>query len=314
MNTLGRTQIAARVVAIAGLLAMVGLPCAAKLLMAYGDGDIKVYDVETRRHTTLTEHPASDYAPSWSGNGRQIAFWSDRDGQADIYTMDADGGNIRQRTRTPRSQGGPVLSPNGRYVAYGGESDAQGDRDRIAVLDLYSGDERLVTTGAGLWDTWPSWFPDNERILFARRGKGIGVYEVNIDGRQDERFIIRGYMPSMGMDGRSIAYIKRSGGAIPADEVHIYDMATGTDILVPIELPEPSSFQIPRWAGPERLLVKKQAGDLHLVDVPSGKHQALPLAAWSARAFDTAHPWDVSARGKKPFTWGWLKSLGGVRR
>jgi Tol biopolymer transport system component len=311
MNTLGRTQIAARVVAIAGLLAMVGLPCAAKLLMAYGDGDIKVYDVETRRHTTLTEHPASDYAPSWSGNGRQIAFWSDRDGQADIYTMDADGANIRQRTRTPRREGAPVFSPNGRYVAYGGESDAQGDRDRIAVLDLYSGDERFVTTGAGLWDAWPSWLPDSERILFARRGKGVGLYQVDVDGGRDEEFMVRGYMPAMGRDGRLIAYIPRNFGQ---SEVYIYDTETGADTLVPMEIPVQTYLRTPRWADPGRLVVTDSGGNVHLVKIATGEHETLPLAGESVRAFDTAHPWDVSARGKKPFTWGWLKSLGGVRR
>ena len=300
-------------VIIIWLLAMVSLPASAKLLLVYGDGDIKVYDVDTRRHTTLTKHPAFDAAPSWSGDGSQIAFWSDRDGQSDIYTMDADGSNIRRRTRTPRREGGPVLSPDGRYIAYSVWADAEGDRDRIAVIDLRTGDERFVTTGAGLEDTWPSWFPDSDRILFARRGKGVGFYEVNIDGDQDERFIVRGYMPSMGGDGRSIAYIRRNGAAIAADEVHIYDMETGADTLVPIELPKPSSFQIPRWAGPDRLLVKEQAGDVYLVDIATGKHRRLPLTGWSARAFDTARPWDIAARGKRPFTWGWLKSLNAAR-
>ena len=297
-----------RVAAFVVLLAMASaLPCAAGVLVAYSDDDIKVYDVEARRHTTLTKHRASDHAPSWSGDGHQIAFWSDRNGPRDIYTMDADGSSVTQRTHSARRERAPVFSWDARHIAFVVSPHPPEDRTRIAVLNLFTGTERFVTTGDGILDTWPSWFPDNERILFARRGNGVGLYQASIDGRVDEERIRVGWMPSMGMDGRSVAYIMRA--EVGHDAVHIYDIVTGKDTLVPIELPEPFYLQIPRWAGPKQLLVKEGAGDLYLVEVATGKHEALPLTGWSARAFDPAHPWDASARGKKPFTWGWLKSL-----
>ena len=42
----------------------------------------------------LTNHSADDYSPSWSADGRSIAFTSERDGNREIYVMDADGGNL----------------------------------------------------------------------------------------------------------------------------------------------------------------------------------------------------------------------------
>ncbi|MEO2003238.1 MAG: hypothetical protein ABGY41_03990 [Candidatus Poribacteria bacterium] len=49
--------------------------------------------------------------------------------------------------------------------------------------------------------------------------------------------------------------------------------------------------------------------DIHLVDVATGEHEQLPINTYWVRGFDPAHPRDVSPVGKKPFTWGWLKSL-----
>jgi Tol biopolymer transport system component len=40
----------------------------------------------------LTHNPARDFAPAWSPDGRKIAFASTRDGNPEIYVMNADGG------------------------------------------------------------------------------------------------------------------------------------------------------------------------------------------------------------------------------
>jgi TolB protein len=50
----------------------------------------------------LTRNPARDLRPSWSPDGRRIAFVSDRDGRLDAYVMNADGSN--QRSLTPEGR------------------------------------------------------------------------------------------------------------------------------------------------------------------------------------------------------------------
>ena len=40
--------------------------------------------------TRLTHNIAGDYGPAWSPDGRRIAFDSDRDGDREIYVMNAD--------------------------------------------------------------------------------------------------------------------------------------------------------------------------------------------------------------------------------
>lgn len=295
------------------LLALVILPAvAAGPFVAYrDDDDVNVYNVATETHTNLTNHPAVDAVPSWSGDGRQIAFGSDRNGQWDIYTMRADGTNVVQRTHTARIEWGTAFSPDGRYIAYGLQIEKPVDMTPIAVVDLRTGDESVVTKGEGRQDTSISWFPDSDRILFIRRTQGFGIYQVRVDGAMDEELVFLSHEPALAPDGRRIAHQWGRGGN---PEIHIYDMVTRTQTPVRIELPPRVFPLVPTWIGPRRLLVRDGLGDIQLVEVETGEREQLPLNTYWVRGFDPVRPWDVSARGKRPFTWGWLKALPVPRR
>lgn len=75
-------------------------------------------EVESRR---LTVRP-NNYAPSWNANGQRITFLSDRGSgdNADVYIMDADGGDQRLVTRDDgdAEDRSPHFSPDGRYIAF----------------------------------------------------------------------------------------------------------------------------------------------------------------------------------------------------
>ena len=59
----------------------------------------------------LTKDPAEDALPSWSPDGKKIAFRSKRDGNMEIYVMNADGSEQKNLTNNPAYDGEPLWSP-----------------------------------------------------------------------------------------------------------------------------------------------------------------------------------------------------------
>src|SRR5262249_8387676 len=68
--------------------------------------------------TQLTHSSAFDAQPAWSPDGRRIAFWRDLGDGEDLYTMRANGTDVRQVTDLPQGEAFPRYSPDGTTLAY----------------------------------------------------------------------------------------------------------------------------------------------------------------------------------------------------
>ena len=114
----------------------------------------------------LTNHPAADGAcPSFSPDGRHIAFASNRDGNFEIYAMAADGANPVRLTEHLALDVEPAWSPDGTRIVF--RSDRTGNAE-VYVIDVgetnpvesnpdqqaivYQGQTALELTAAGLWN------------------------------------------------------------------------------------------------------------------------------------------------------------------
>ena len=77
----------------------------------------------------------NNYSPAdgmaWSPDRTRVAFTSNRDGDDEIYVMDADGSNKQRLTDNDADDRGPVWSPDGYVIAF--TSDRDGD-DEIFVM------------------------------------------------------------------------------------------------------------------------------------------------------------------------------------
>lgn len=144
-----------------------------------GNIDIYVRDLTTGEERRVTSHPAIDSAPSWSPDGTQLAFHSNRDGRSQIYVTTL-AGDARQLTTHPSENTGPIWSPDGRSVAFISNRDGN---TNLYVVDLDApGRERRLTHHPAS-DRAPAWSPDGRWIVFVSyRDRDGELYLIRPDG------------------------------------------------------------------------------------------------------------------------------------
>ena len=77
----------------------------------HGANDIFVINADGSGLHQFTTHPAQDDQPTWSPDGEQIAFISNRDGNKEIYTIDVDGSALTRITHTAGDEMEPIWLP-----------------------------------------------------------------------------------------------------------------------------------------------------------------------------------------------------------
>ncbi len=137
-------------------------------------------NLRTRQLSRLTSDPGIDTSPSFSPDGNQIVFTSDRSGSARLYTMRADGSGQRAISRGGGSYTAPAWSPRGDMIAFTKQS---GGRFHIGVMKSDGTGERILSSS--YFEEGPSWAPNGRYIAFARQSPGgdTRLWTVDLSGR-----------------------------------------------------------------------------------------------------------------------------------
>ncbi|MBC7262397.1 MAG: PD40 domain-containing protein, partial [Chloroflexi bacterium] len=169
----------------------------------------------------LTDNPANDMSPTWSPDGKYIAFVSDRDGNKEIYVMKADGTQQINLTRHPAEDWTPSWSPDGKSIAFASYRDGNWE---IYVMGADgSNPQRLTRHNAA--DYASCWSPDGQKIAFqSNRDGNWEIYVMNRDGSGLQRLTedeATDSSPAWSPDGSLIAFESYRDG-----NMEIYLMAT----------------------------------------------------------------------------------------
>jgi len=153
--------------------------------------------------TNITRNTSGNDSPSWSPDGTRIAFSSNRDGNWEIYVMEADGSGITRLTiNRSADDAAPAWSPDGSRIAFHTNRD---DNYEIYVMNPDGSGQTNLTKESGSEDASPSWAPDSSRLVFASEGD---LYTMRADGSQQARLTsgkVEDQFPAWSPDGTKIA-------------------------------------------------------------------------------------------------------------
>lgn len=182
---------------------------------AQGLGDnmqfgLYVADADGRNSQQVLTSDQPIMSPSWSPDGRKLAYVSFETERPAIYIQDVATGQRVQATSFEGINGAPTWSPDGRRIAMSLSKDGQPE---IYILDVANRSVERITQSNSI-DTEPAWSPDGRSLIFTSdRSGGPQIYRHVLGSGETNRVTFTGnynararYSP----DGEQIFLIHRS--------------------------------------------------------------------------------------------------------
>lgn len=201
---------------------------------------LNMADADGGRPQVLLESGEPIMSPTWSPDGKQIAYVSFESGNSRVYIQTLATGEREQLTNFPGINSAPAWSPDGTKMAMVLSKDGNPD---IFVMDLRTRELTKVTSHFAV-DTEPSWLPDGKSLLYTSEQGGNNrpqIYQVALDTLWSERVTFEGTYNSKGFmlaDGEHLVMVHRYDSR---DSFHlaVQNLARGTiRILTNTELDE----------------------------------------------------------------------------
>lgn len=175
---------------------------------------LQISDADGHNPRTILRSPQPIISPTWSPDGRQLAYVSFQNNRSAIYIQDLKSGYQQPIAQHPGINSAPAWSPDGRQLALTLSKDGNAE---IYIYHLKTRALRRLTTHTAV-DTEPTWSPDGKTIAFTSNRAGTPqIYQIpaaaNI-ATEPRRLTFNGKYnaaPKYSHDGKTIALITDQG-------------------------------------------------------------------------------------------------------
>jgi TolB protein len=189
----------------------------------------------------LTRTPSGtyDFNPDWSPDGTKLAFERDTPDGAEIFTMNADGSDLRQITHDEfPGAGDPAWSPDGRRIA-AARFDIPAGRDGIYILDADGSHPVQVTQNNADpgENAEPQWSPDGTKLVLqiVSDTAGSAIFTIHLDGTDEQQITPYGLdaeHPDWSPDGNRIVFESYGDGPPPGVSTNVFTVRPDGSHLV----------------------------------------------------------------------------------
>ncbi len=228
----------------------------------------------------ITNDSFVELDPSWSRDGRSLAYSTDRTGTMDIWVRDLETGREERVTRSPGAEIFGAWSPEGTRIAYVDEA------GQIMVANVESGastkiHDRLFSPGR------PTWSKDGQTVAFtalqpysSRYREGTSqVVAVSVNDLSEKRIVP--------LANRSIGSREYDGPVWSPDGTAMAAVIEGTLWVIPVDLrgqpngrPRQLTTEIadaPSWSGDSKQILYLSNNHLRLISAAGGTPREIPV-------------------------------------
>jgi dipeptidyl aminopeptidase/acylaminoacyl peptidase len=232
--------------------------------------------------------------PTWSPDGKSIAFISNMSGRNNLWLISAEGGWPVQLTVSDQRQTAPAWSPDGKWIAY--QQDFDGDEQwDIFLVSPKTGKVVNLTQTREIAELNPTWSPDGRYLAYEVKPKTSAAYEIDIYDmvmREVKHLTTKtpqdkgNYDPIWSKDGKYVVYTQAQAKGTDSS-IFIVDVAAGkTTLLTPHE-GEQRFLANDISSDGKRVLVTSNAENgyenVGLIDIATKKISWLTKDKWELR-------------------------------